>query len=122
KLRIDESRLYLTGISMGGFGTWAAAIERPDRFAAIVPICGGGDPIGALRLRGLPIWVFHGRLDRIIPFEKSQEMTRMVMAAGGHPRFTIYEDLGHDCWTRAYEDPELWKWLFEQKRSPPEPD
>jgi predicted peptidase len=118
ELRVDESRIYLTGISMGGFGTWAAAIERPERLAAVVPICGGGDWIGARRLKDLPIWAFHGRLDPAVPLEKSEEMILSVKAAGGRPRLTIYDDLGHDCWTRAYDDPQLWEWLFVQRRPP----
>jgi predicted peptidase len=117
RLRVDESRLWLTGLSLGGFGTWAAAIERPDRFAAIVPVCGGGDWVGVRRLKDVPTWVFHGRLDEAVPLKMAEDMVRSLERAGGHPKFTIYDDLAHDSWTRAYDDPELWTWLFAQYRS-----
>jgi len=116
KLRVDESRLYLTGLSMGGFGVWTTAVERPERFAALVPICGGGDPIAVRRLKDVPVWLFHGRLDPLVPVAKSEELVRALESAGGHSKLTIYDDLGHDCWTRAYDDPELWTWLFSQRR------
>lgn len=116
RLRVDVDRVYLAGLSMGGFGTWALACERPDRFAALVPICGAGDPLAVKRLKEVPIWVFHGRKDPLIPCSKSEELVQALEAAGAHPKFTLYDDLAHDCWTRTYADPELWKWLFEQRR------
>jgi predicted peptidase len=115
-LRVDESRLYLTGLSMGGFGAWAAAIERPDRFAALVPICGGGDWVGVRRVKDVPIWIFHGRRDEAVPVRMSEDMVRSLERAGGHPKLTIYDDLAHDSWTRTYDDPALWTWLFAQRR------
>jgi predicted peptidase len=116
RLRVDETRVYLTGLSMGGFGTWATASARPDRFAAIVPICGGGDWLGAQRLRSVPTWIFHGRLDPVVPVDESERMARTIEKAGGKPKLTIYDDLGHDCWTRAYDDPALWEWIAAQGR------
>lgn len=116
RLRVDESRLYLTGLSMGGYGTWDAAIERPERFAAIVPICGGGHPIGVMRLRNVPVRAYHGRLDPIVPLSESERLVQALKRVGGDASLTIYDDLAHDSWTRAYEDPELWKWLLAQRR------
>ena len=115
-LRVDRAREYLTGISMGGFGTWATAIERPDRFAAIVPICGGADWIGVRRLGDVPTWVFHGRRDPAVPISFSEQAVTLLQSSGGSPKFTIVEDGLHDVWTRAYDDPALWAWLFAQRR------
>ena len=116
KLRVDESRIWLTGLSMGGFGAWATASERPSRYAALVPVCGGGDWLAAQRTKSVPTWIFHGRLDAIVPLDSSESMARWLDKPGASPKLTIYDDLGHDCWTRAYEEPELWTWLFEQRR------
>lgn len=118
---VDEDRIYVTGLSMGGFGTWALAAYTPDRFAAIVPICGGGEQLAARVLKDVPTWVFHGAKDRIVPLERSESMVEALKRAGGDVKFTIYPDAGHDSWTAAYDDPELWKWLFQQKRPPADP-
>lgn len=114
--RVDPNRVYVTGISMGGFGTWGLAQRRPERFAAIVPICGGGDPNQASRLRNLPTWVFHGALDDIVVADESQRMVDAMRAAGGSPRFTLYPEAMHDSWTEAYATEELWTWLFAQRQ------
>ena len=115
---IDTSRLYLTGLSMGGFGSWALASRQPTRFAALVPICGGGDPAWAEKLRDLPIWVAHGGADRIVPPEKSREMIDALKAAGGKPQYTEMDGVGHDSWTPAYKDPEgPLPWMFEQVKA-----
>jgi len=116
--RVDKDRVYLTGLSMGGYGTWSLAAAHPQRFAAIVPICGGGNPADAARLKNLPIWVFHGAKDATVPPERSESMVKALKAAGGNVKFTVYPDAGHDCWTAAYNDPELYRWLFAQKRNP----
>jgi predicted peptidase len=113
---IDARRLYVTGLSAGGFGTWDAIARRPDLFAAAVPICGGGDPTKAARFAKVPVWVFHGAKDKAMPPSKSQVMVEALRAAGGHPRYTEYPDEGHNCWTRAFREPELWAWLFAQRR------
>ena len=115
--RVDPDRVYLTGLSMGGYGTWALAEAHPERFAAIVPICGGGNPADAPKLASLPIWVFHGAKDPTVPLRRSQEMVEAIKAAGGNPKFTIYPEAGHDSWTETYNNPELYRWLLEQKRS-----
>jgi predicted peptidase len=115
--RIDKSRVYLTGLSMGGFGTWAWAEQNPDRFAAIAPMCGGGDATQAEKLKALPIWVFHGELDKTVPIERDQEMVDAVKTAGDKDvKFTKYPDAGHDCWTRSYANPELYEWFLKHQR------
>ena len=114
---VDPDRVYLTGISMGGYGTWATAMAYPDRFAAIVPICGGGDPTGAARLKDMPIWVFHGERDDVVPIERSEEMVNAVKKAGNAlSTFTRYPDAGHDSWTASYDNPELYEWLLSHQR------
>jgi predicted peptidase len=113
---IQPERLYLTGCSMGGFGAWRLAASAPERFAALAPMCGGGDPAWASRLRALPTWAFHGAQDRIVPIDESRRMVEALTRVGAPIRFTVYEDLAHDCWTRAYDDPELYSWMLGQKR------
>jgi hypothetical protein len=111
---IDPARIYITGLSLGGYGTWALAEAYPERYAAIVPICGGGDPSQAAKLRDIPIWVFHGDADRTVPLWESQRMVDAIRAAGGNPKFTIYPGVGHDSWVPAYTTEELYTWMFAQ--------
>jgi predicted peptidase len=116
---VDASRIYLTGLSMGGRGAWHLAVAYPDRFAALVPICGSiPDVPGFLdrvcALQSTPIWVFHGALDQVVPVENSYKLVDALERCGGDVRLTIYPDLEHDSWTTAYGDPELYRWLFEQ--------
>ncbi|MCX7885725.1 MAG: prolyl oligopeptidase family serine peptidase [Verrucomicrobiae bacterium] len=118
RYRVDNERVYLTGLSMGGYGTWALAAAHPERFAAIAPICGGGDTTSAHRLRELPIWVFHGAKDKTVPVEKSIQMVEAIKAAGGNVRLTIYPDVAHDSWTQTYENPEFYDWLLSHRRRP----
>lgn len=115
--RVDKDRVYLTGLSMGGYGTWMLAAAHPEKFAAIAPICGGGSPADAKALAKLPIWVFHGAKDNTVPLRHSEEMVEALKAAGGNPKFTVYPDAGHDSWTATYNDPEFYIWLLAQKRS-----
>lgn len=112
----NPDRVYLTGISMGGIGTWAHAMETPDRWAAIVPICGGGRTGKVDRIAHLPTWCFHGTADLTVPVGFSRTMIRAIQEAGGEPKFTEYRGVGHDSWEQAYAEPELWPWLFEQRR------
>lgn len=114
--RVDLDRVYLTGLSMGGFATWALAQEAPERYAAIAPICGGGDARFAVRLRDVPVWAFHGAEDAIIPARRTAEMIKGIRAAGGSPRVTIYPGVGHDSWTTTYENPALYEWLLSHRR------
>ncbi|QDU28134.1 Prolyl oligopeptidase family protein [Anatilimnocola aggregata] len=113
----DEKRLYITGLSMGGSGSWALATNYPDKFAAAVPMCGRGDAALAEKLIKLPIWVFHGAKDVGSPVALSETMVEAIKKAGGEKvKLTIDPDAGHDCWTTAYGKPELYQWLLEQKR------
>lgn len=115
--RVDKGRIYVTGLSMGGFGTWSLVTKYPDRFAAAVPICGRGDPTKAANMKHVPTWVFHGDQDRAVPIDGSKKMVEALKEAGGNVRFTIYEGVGHDSWTQTYNNPDLYKWLLEQKRT-----
>ncbi len=118
--RIDEDRVYLTGLSMGGHGSWYTAQAFPERFAAVAPICGGGDPDEAARLTGLPIWVFHGGADGVVPVARSEAMVDGIRAAGGeHVALTVYPGVGHNSWTVTYNNPQLYSWLLENRRGQP---
>ncbi|QDV33637.1 carboxylesterase family protein [Tautonia plasticadhaerens] len=114
--RVDEDRVFLTGLSMGGFGTWALAAADPDRFAAIAPICGGGDPRAADRLKDLPIWVFHGAKDEVVPLAASERMVDALEELGADVKFTVYPEAGHDSWTETYDDPGLYEWMLGHSR------
>ena len=117
RYKVDTERIYLTGLSMGGFGTWSLASEYPVRFAAIAPICGGGNRIMALRLEDMPVWVFHGAKDKVVPLEESEEMVNAIRNRGGNAKFTIYPDAGHDSWTETYNNQKLYDWFLEQRKS-----
>lgn len=112
---IDPSRIYVTGLSMGGFGTWDLIARFPTRFAAAVPICGGGDPQTAPRIKHIPQWAFHGALDKTVPPAQSRTMIRALQDAGGIPGYTEYPDVAHDSWVYAYREPHLLPWLFDQQ-------
>ncbi|MEM6645322.1 MAG: prolyl oligopeptidase family serine peptidase [Bacteroidota bacterium] len=116
---VDEDRIYLTGLSMGGHGTWQLAGRFPDRFAAIVPICGWGSRYEARSIARakLPTWVFHGAQDRVVLLRESEHMVEMMQRAGLDPKFTVYPDAGHDAWTPTYDNPELYEWLLSHRRS-----
>ncbi|NLW51352.1 MAG: prolyl oligopeptidase family serine peptidase [Candidatus Brocadiaceae bacterium] len=115
--RVDPDRIYLTGLSMGGAGTWALAAEQPHRFAAIAPVCGPTNPGTADRIRHLPVWVFHGAKDTTVPLRESETMVEALRALGAEPRLTVYPEAGHDAWTETYANPELYEWLFAQRRA-----
>ncbi len=112
---VDQSQVYLTGLSMGGQGTWKLATDYPHRFAAIVPICGRGDTVLARRsLKKMPVWVFHGAKDKIVPISKSEEMVEALRQAGSTTvKFTAYPDADHDSWNRTYTNPQLYDWFLE---------
>lgn len=113
---IDASRLYVTGLSMGGFGTWDAIQRYPNRFAAAVPICGGGDTEFAKQLLHVPIWAFHGEADTAVKPLRSRDMIAAIKAAGGSPKYTEYPGVGHNSWAATYANREMYAWLFSQKR------
>ncbi|MBB6051875.1 prolyl oligopeptidase family serine peptidase [Armatimonas rosea] len=116
--RLDTTRLYLTGLSLGGFGTWATALLAPRRFAAIAPICGAGDPADAVRLTELPVWAFHGLKDDTVPPRHSQEMIAALQKAGAREaRLTLYPDTGHDAWSATYSNAALYTWLLSHRQS-----
>ena len=119
RLPIDVDRVLMTGMSMGGYGTWNYAVDYPDRLAGIAPVCGIGDSDRAERLRRVPVWAFHGALDDSVPIAGDQEMVDTLRAVGGNVRFTVYPDVGHDAWERAYAEKDLYDWLLAQKRSSP---
>lgn len=115
-LRVDEDRVYLTGLSMGGTGTWMWAMANPERFAAIAPMCGTGICWCAGNLGRVPVWTFHGDRDETIPIDESIRMVERLKACGGEARLTVYEGYGHDCWTDAYQRDDLYEWLLSKRR------
>jgi len=114
---IDTHRVYLTGLSMGGFGSWKLAAEHPEFFAAVAPICGGGKPETAEKLKDVPIWAFHGDKDSVVPLSQTTDITNAIKEVGGKKiKVTIYKDVGHDSWRKAYADKELYKWFLANKQ------
>ena len=113
---VDRCRVYLTGNSMGGYGTWSLGAAFPHLFAALAPICGGGVPELAPFLEDLPVWAFHGDADDIVSPEVTRRMVEALEAVGGNIRFTLYPGGQHDSWTRTYEDPELYAWFLRHRR------
>lgn len=114
--KIDAARIYLTGLSMGGFGSWQLAAKHPELWAAVAPICGGGNPADAPKIKDLPIWNFHGDKDTAVPIKKSDEMIEAVKAAGGMPKYTIYPGVGHNSWDKAYREEKLWEWFLQHSK------
>ena len=114
--KVDTSRIYITGLSMGGFGTWDLACRMNKKVSAIVPVCGGGDEGKAPLLTSIPVWAFHGANDPLVKPFRSSNMVNAVNKAGGEAKLTMYENTGHDSWTKTYSDPEMLKWLFSQRR------
>ncbi len=113
---IDSDRLYITGLSMGGYGTWDAISRWPTKWAAAVPICGGGDVTKAARAVNVPVWAFHGDADNVVKVERTRTLIAAMRAAGASPLYSEYPGIGHDSWTSAYQEPELLPWMFGQKR------
>lgn len=122
---VDTNRVYLTGLSMGGYGTWDLGLTCPEKFAAIVPICGGGQMISVLlssrdkapALRSLGVWAFHGAKDPVVPVQESQRMVDALKKVGvGEVKFTVYPEAQHDSWTETYKNPELYRWLLQHER------
>lgn len=111
---VDKNRIYVTGLSMGGNGTWSLAIAQPKRFAAIAPVCGWNMPSDACRLKDMAIWVFHGAKDNVIPIESSEFMVERLKSCGSDVKFTIYPEANHNSWTETYNNEELYKWFLEQ--------
>ncbi len=125
KYALDASRVYLTGISMGGYGTWSLGLLHPEKFAAIAPICGGGETIDVLlasrkkskTLKTLAVWAFHGAQDPTVPLEESEHMVAALQKAGvKEVDLTVYPEAAHDSWTETYENPELYEWFLRHER------
>jgi predicted peptidase len=112
---VDKTREYVTGLSMGGFGTWKLAMLYPGRFAAIAPVCGGGDTTKVAALKSVPVWAFHGSKDPVVPLERSESLVRALKAAGGDVRLTVYPEAAHDSWTETYDNPEIYDWLLRHR-------
>jgi predicted peptidase len=112
--KVDAKRIYLTGLSMGGYGTWSLAVKYPDRWAAIVPVCGRGDPTQAEKIKDLPCWCFHGDADGAVKVQHSRDMIEAIKKAGGKPTYTEYPGVGHNSWDKAYGTAELYEWLLKQ--------
>lgn len=113
---IDKSRIYVTGLSMGGFGAWDAIQRRPKLFAAAVPVCSGGDAALAEKIKDIPVWAFHGAEDGAVKPKRSRDMIAALKKAGGSPKYTEYEKVGHNSWEKAYGDAKMYEWLFAQKK------
>lgn len=119
EFHIDPARTVITGLSQGGHGTWTLGALHPDRWAALVPICGYGDPeVIAPKVAAMPVWAFHGGKDDVVPPQQTQAIVDALRRAGGSPKFTLYPDANHNSWDRAYGEPELPAWLFAQRRVP----
>lgn len=116
KYRVDRARIVLSGISMGGYGTWAWAAAQPNRFAGILPVCGGGDPKTAPAIRDVPAWVVHGDEDRAVPVEQSREMVAALRAAGARVRYDEIPGGGHDVWTDLFARDDLYAWIAARRR------
>jgi len=114
-LRVDPERVYLTGLSMGGYGTWETAAKYPELFAAVAPICGRGDPSMAWRLRHTPTWIFHGAKDPVVPIKNSDDMNE-ALKQYGNVKYTVYPEADHDSWTETYLNEELYRWFLSHKR------
>jgi predicted peptidase len=116
--RVDKDRVYLTGPSMGGTGTWTLASAHPEKFAAIAPVSSGGETADIKKLLRMPIWAFHGAKDPTVKVARAEATVAAFRAAGSDIKFTVYPDALHDAWTETYNNPELYRWLLEQKRRP----
>ena len=125
KYRVDTTRQYLTGLSMGGYGSWSLGIRECDRFAAIAPICGGGNFIKIYNasgakgkaLRSLGVWAFHGAKDTVVPLAESEKMIAALKKFGHpNPKLTVYPEARHDSWTKTYNNPELYEWFLKHQR------
>lgn len=114
--RVDNERIYLTGLSMGGYGTWDIAQKYPEMFAAIIPICGGGDTSAIWTLRYTPVWCFHGAKDDVVPIYRSEEMVDALKGYNENVKFTVYPEAGHDSWTETYNNNEIYNWLLSHRR------
>lgn len=119
---VDTDRLYIMGLSMGGYGSWDAICRWPGRFAAAVPICGGGDPAQAEVIKDTPIWAFHGEADPVVSVDLTRAMIQAIKDAGGEPKYTEYPGVGHNSWSPAFAEPELLTWMTSKSLAPDDED
>lgn len=117
---VDPQRIYVTGLSMGGFGTWTLAALHPERFAAAAPVCGGlpwhlDVQRAAQAMKTLPIWAFHGAKDDVVPLAETRRVVDALKQAGSHPKLTVYREAQHDSWTKTYANPKLYQWFLEHQ-------
>jgi predicted peptidase len=117
ELPVDTNRIYVAGLSMGGYGTWDAIGRRPDFFAAAAPICGGGDPKQAEVFKTMPIWVFHGDADNAVPVERSRKMVAALKELDGNVKYTEYPGVGHNSWSPTFKNSEFFEWLYGQTKA-----
>jgi predicted peptidase len=113
---VDNRRIYVTGISMGGYGTWDLICRRPEMFAAAIPICGGGDKAQVGRIKNIPVWAFHGSADKAVPVCRSRDMVSALWKIGSNAHYREYPDAGHNVWTATYRDKQVLNWFFRQRR------
>lgn len=119
KNRINHTRVYLTGLSMGGYATWELALKHPEMFAAVAPICGRINYTFLENIRNLkdkPIWVFHGAKDKVVPISNSERIVKALINVGANPKFTIYPEAGHDSWSKPYSNPDFYAWMLSQEQ------
>lgn len=112
--RVDTNRIYVTGLSMGGHGTWELAMRQPNRFAALAPVCGWADTSKACSIAHIPTWVFHGAKDEVVPVKAAEDMVKALKNCGSDVKLTIYSEANHDSWTETYNNEDLYKWFLEQ--------
>jgi|TARA_Y100000310_G_scaffold342789_1_gene447443 predicted peptidase len=117
RYKVDECRIYLTGLSMGGRGTWMLANEYPERFAAVAPICAPFTVLKLPNFKRIPIWCFHGAMDPVISIADTVKSVRLLRAAGCQVKFTVYADADHDSWTETYQNPELYEWFQANRKN-----
>jgi predicted peptidase len=116
EFNVDLNRIYITGLSRGGFGTLGMVVAQPETFAAAAPVCGGWDPADAEKIAGVPSWFFHGDADNVVKTDFSRNMVSALEAINAPVKYTEYNGVGHNCWDRAYGTNEFWDWLFSQKK------
>jgi len=116
KYNVDKTRIYLTGLSMGGYGTWEMAWKYPEYFAAVAPVCGGGNKHRVCGMKDVPVWAFHGAKDDVVPLEVGKEMVEALRECGGDVEFTVYPEANHDSWTETYNSQELYDWFLEHSK------
>lgn len=115
--KVDKDKIYVTGLSMGGNGTWRLAAKIPDRLAAVIPICGWGDLFEVCMMGKLPVWAFHGAKDPVVPLKASEDLVQRLNSCGGNAKLTVYPDAEHDSWTETYNNPEIYEWLLSKSLS-----